>query len=95
MDASAFEARLRAEGYAEIVTNTVAGPKETPVHTHPFDAFAMIVAGEMSVVCGEDVQACRVGDTFRLEAGQEHLERYGAQGATYLVGRRRVEAKAA
>jgi hypothetical protein len=38
---------------------------------------------------------CKVGDTFKLDAGREHSENYGPEGATYLVGRRMREANAA
>jgi quercetin dioxygenase-like cupin family protein len=94
MDTSAFEAELRREGYQEILTRS-AKPGPTPVHTHPFDAYAIIVAGEMTVNWDGGSTHCKVGDTFRLDAGREHHEVYGPEGATYLVGRRTRETKAA
>jgi hypothetical protein len=32
----------------------------------------------------------RTGDVFTLEAHRPHTERYGPQGASYLVGRKRA-----
>ena len=88
MDTGEFEAKLRAEGYTEITTRTVDKQMDTPVHTHPFDAYAMVLEGEMSVICGSETTTCRTGDTFQLSAGREHTEHYGPQGARYIVGRR-------
>lgn len=94
MDTQAFEAELRREGYQEIMTRT-GKPGLTPVHTHPFDAYAMILSGEMTVTWEGGSTTCKAGDTFQLEAGREHTENYGPEGATYLVGRRTREIKAA
>jgi len=35
------------------------------------------------------VQICRPGDSLTMAAGCAHSERYGPQGVTYLVGRRK------
>ena len=94
MDTSAFEAELRRDGYQEIITRA-GKPGLTPVHTHPFDAYAIILSGEMSVTWEGGSVTCKAGDTFKLEAGREHAENYGPDGATYLVGRRTRETKAA
>ncbi len=94
MDTSAFEAELRRDGYQEILTRSVK-PGPTPVHTHPFDAYAMVLAGEMTVTWDGGSVTCKVGDTFKLEAGREHSETYGPEGTTFLVGRRTREVKAA
>ena len=37
MDAKAFEARLKAEGFPEIRTNAYEPNRHNPEHTHPFD----------------------------------------------------------
>jgi quercetin dioxygenase-like cupin family protein len=94
MDTQAFEAELRRDGYQEILTRS-AKPGPTPVHTHPFDARAMVIAGEMTVTWDGGTTTCKAGDTFQLEAGREHSETYGPQGATFVVGRRTRETKAA
>jgi len=49
---------------------------------------ALVVQREMWLVVGNDEQHLLPGDTFALERGVPHSERYGAEGATYWVARR-------
>ena len=60
-------------------------------HTHPFDAEAIVVQGEMWLSEGGRTRHLTLGGTFRLRAGTPHAERYGREGATYWVGRRQVQ----
>ena len=57
-------------------------------HTHPFAVKALVVHGEMWLVLGNDEQHLLPGDTFVLDRDVPHIERYGAEGATYWVARR-------
>ena len=57
-------------------------------HSHPFDASARVVQGEMWLTVGGHTQHLRAGDTFELARGIAHDERYGIEGATYWVARR-------
>ena len=59
-------------------------------HTHPFDAEAIVVQGEMWLSEGSRIRHLTLGGTFRLRAGTPHAERYGREGATYWVGRKQV-----
>ena len=59
-------------------------------HTHPFDAEAVVVQGEMWLSEDGRTRHLTCGGTFRLPAGTPHAERYGPEGATYWVGRRRI-----
>ena len=59
-------------------------------HTHPFDAEAIIVRGEMWLSEGGRIRHLTRGGTFRLRAGTPHAERYGPEGATYWVGRKQI-----
>ncbi len=92
MDITHFQAALQAEGYEEI---TIV---ERPVgyamgdHRHPFDACALITAGEITLVVGGKAQTFHEGELFRLPAGTPHEESAGPAGFSYLVGRRRVAA---
>ena len=84
----AFEANARAEGFDEVVerqwaARTVLGP-----HTHPFALSARVVQGEMWLTVGDNVRHL-VRDTFTLDRDVPHAERYGEEGATYWVARRR------
>ena len=87
-----FEASLSAEHYAEITTVDRAAGYALGEHQHPFDACALITAGDITLMV--DGAACKydVGDIFRLAAGIVHTESAGPAGVSYLVGRRSVAA---
>jgi quercetin dioxygenase-like cupin family protein len=84
----AFEARLRAEGYDEILTKTLAPDVVIPDHTHPFDVLALVLDGEATIDCGQGPRTYRPGDTLEVARGVVHSERYGPNGYSFLVGRR-------
>lgn len=88
MDTSAFEAALKADGFAEIERKTVAPNVVNSVHTHPFAVRLLVLSGEMTVTANGSAHTCRSGDTFAMEPGCEHFEQYGVDGAVYLVGRK-------
>ena len=84
----AFEARLRAEGYDEILTRTLEPGVVIPDHTHPFDVLALVLDGEATIDCGQGPRVYRPGDELALAADVVHSERYGPRGYTFLLGRR-------
>jgi quercetin dioxygenase-like cupin family protein len=88
MQSDVFEQALRAEGFAEIVTVTRPAHGALDVHTHPFEAKALILAGEVRLQCGDAARTYAAGEVFHLQAGEPHAEFYGPQGVTYLVGRK-------
>lgn len=88
MDQAAFLTALAQDGYSEISTSTQAPLHENPVHSHPFSARGLIVSGEMTLHFEGKTQVCKAGDTFAMQAGCEHEEIFGPEGATYVVGRR-------
>jgi quercetin dioxygenase-like cupin family protein len=59
-----------------------------PEHTHPFALRALVTQGQMWLTVDAREQELLPGDTFELSHGKAHAERYGPQGATYLVARR-------
>jgi quercetin dioxygenase-like cupin family protein len=85
MDRDAFVSALRAEGFTEFVVVTRDAGE---LDTHPFEAKALILAGEIHIRAGGAERVYRPGDTFHLAANAPHTERYGAQGVQYLVARR-------
>jgi quercetin dioxygenase-like cupin family protein len=87
MDRLAFETALHDGGY-EIVTITIPPNKLNDDHAHGFDAYVMVVAGQMTVVRNGEHHAYGSGDTFRMEAGCRHSELAGPDGTTYIAGRR-------
>jgi quercetin dioxygenase-like cupin family protein len=47
----------------------------------------MLTQDEMCLTVGERTRHLRAGDSFELESGVPHAERYGAEGATYWAAR--------
>ena len=88
MDASAFEAALKADGFGEIERKTAAANVVNKAHTHPFDVRLMVLEGEMTVTAEGVPHTCRSGDTFAMQAGCQHFESYGPEGSTYIAGRK-------
>ncbi len=88
MDQAAFLAALARDGYSEISTRTQAPLHANPPHSHPFSARGLITSGEMTLRYEGKTQVCKAGDTFAMQAGCEHGETFGPEGATYVVGRR-------
>ncbi|AMO22710.1 hypothetical protein GCM10027034_31740 [Ramlibacter solisilvae] len=83
-----FRAQALARGFDEALERSWKPGTVLETHTHPFDADAVVVAGEMWL--GENGVERRLvpGDTFQLAAGTPHTERYGDAGAVYWVARR-------
>jgi quercetin dioxygenase-like cupin family protein len=87
MQREAFVDALSREGFEELVTVT-REPGAMDVHSHPFEAKALILAGEIHIRVGDDERLYKAGDVFHLPANVPHAERYGPEGVQYLVGRR-------
>jgi quercetin dioxygenase-like cupin family protein len=87
MDQAIFERQLTQQGF-EVSTVTRDANVFVDTHSHPFEAKALILDGEISIeVRGEEMRY-RPGQVFHLTAGTPHTERYGPQGVSYLVGRK-------
>ena len=90
MDTHAFEAALKADRYDEVVTVEKPAGYAMGEHRHPFDARALITAGEITLVVQGVAQTYSVGQIFQLAAGTAHDESAGPAGVSYRVGRRKV-----
>lgn len=88
MDREKFLQQLQREGFSNILTVERAAHGALGVHSHPFEAKALVLEGEILLRCGDHEQVCRAGDSFHLQAGEAHEESYGPQGVRYLVGRK-------
>lgn len=88
MDQEQFLQQLRAEGYEQVTTVTRAPNGFLDVHTHPFEARALILRGEISIRCDGQETVYRPGDIFHLGRAAPHSESYGPAGVSYLVGRK-------
>ena len=83
-----FRQALVADGFAEPVQVERDASYALGVHQHPFEAFAFITAGEITLDVDGRRTTYRPGDTFRLAAGTPHLEAAGPNGVRYLSGRK-------
>ena len=92
MNPHEFETGLKAEQYGEITTVERAAGYALGEHQHPFDACALITAGDITLVVDGTARKYAVGDIFRLPAGVVHLESAGPAGVSYRVGRRTTAA---
>jgi quercetin dioxygenase-like cupin family protein len=83
-----FEKEALAEGFNEVTQRFWEPDTVLAEHTHPFDASAVVVQGEMWLTCEGSTRHITPGGTFTLPRDTPHAERYGSQGATYWVARR-------
>ena len=74
--------------YSEIVTVTREADAFLDTHSHPFDAKALVLRGELRICIADTARLYRAGDIFHVQARCEHSERYGPQGVTYLAARK-------
>ena len=96
MNKQVFEEGLQAEGYSAAVEIKRPAGYEMVQHAHPFDAWALITAGEITIALGlgfdKVAKTYRVGDTFKLPRETLHFEYAGPNGVTYFSGRRESSA---
>jgi hypothetical protein len=89
-----FRALMLAAGYDEVTERHWAPATVVETHTHPFEANALMVQGEMWLsVAGDAARTLRPGDTFHLHENVPHAEKHGAEGATYWVARKTAKSK--
>jgi len=87
MDQQAFKTMLESEGFEVVVVEREANIS-MDLHSHPFEAKAMILEGEIRVVVDGKETHCCAGDTFHLNANIMHTETYGPTGVKYIAGRK-------
>ena len=92
MNESEFKAALLQEGFDDIEVRTIAANVHNEGHAHAFDVRALVLAGELTLGAQGRQTTYRAGEIFTMAANCEHVEQFGPQGATYLVGRRHVRA---
>ena len=87
METHVFESELKRDGY-DVMTNTTAGAKVNPEHSHPFDVKAMVLKGALTLHRDGQSQTFKSGETFAMPRGCLHYESYGPEGAVVLLGRK-------
>lgn len=88
MERDQFIELLAKEGFAEIATVEREAFGFLDMHSHPFEAKALILDGEIQLRIDDAEQICKKGQLFHLRANQPHSERYGPDGVRYVVGRK-------
>jgi hypothetical protein len=83
-----FVNSLASEGFAEPVKVSRDANGFLDSHTHPFEAKALILEGEIKIIVAAQEKTYRPGDIFQLAENTPHAEFYGPNGVTYLVGRK-------
>jgi quercetin dioxygenase-like cupin family protein len=88
MDVQAFETDLKNTGYGDIVHKEgVPGSTNQP-HQHDFAVRGLVVSGEFILTKEGTPTTYRSGDTFEMDANCSHTEGFGANGSTYIIGRK-------
>lgn len=90
MEKNEFLTIIAKEGFAEGVIVDRESNGFLDLHAHPFEAKALILAGELRMRVGEVEKVYTIGSVFHLPANVLHSENYGANGVKYLVGRKEV-----
>lgn len=88
MNIEQFKELLKMEGFGEITTVTREPHGSMDDHKHPFEAKALILAGDIKIKIDGAERIYGPGELFHLFKNEEHAEWYGEQGVTYLVGRK-------
>ena len=88
MKAEEFAQALALQGFEPPFTVQREAHGMLAQHTHPFEAKALILAGDIRIAAHGTERTYRSGDIFHLPAHEPHTEHYGPEGVTYLVGRK-------
>lgn len=88
MNRDDFTLQLRREGFENFVEVEREANGMIDTHSHPFQSKALILRGEIRLAVAGKEAVYRAGDVFELSNGMEHVEYYGPQGVSYLVGRK-------
>ncbi len=88
MNQEQFKQLLGQEGFQDLVIVEREADGYLDLHTHPFEAKALILEGSIVIQTENENISCIAGDIFHLGHAKPHTERYGPTGVKYLVGRK-------
>jgi len=86
--AQLFESQALAQGYQVVLDLRWEPDTVLTEHSHPFDAYALVLQGELWLTTAGTTQHITPGNSYRVQRGAAHSERYGAHGARTLMARR-------
>jgi quercetin dioxygenase-like cupin family protein len=88
MDKSAFETKLKADGFTVIEALKLGARPANHEHGHDHTVRGLVLAGAFTVICGGKPKTYRPGEIFEVAKGVEHSEEIGSEGAEVVVGRK-------
>jgi quercetin dioxygenase-like cupin family protein len=88
MNEEQFRGELARDGFPAPVLVERDSTYALDAHQHPFEAFALIIEGEITIEVNGVKTEYRQGQTFRLPPDVPHREFAGPQGVRYLSGRK-------
>jgi quercetin dioxygenase-like cupin family protein len=88
MNQEQFKQILSDEGFQDLVIVEREADGYLDMHTHPFEAKALILEGSIVIQVDDETLSFNKGDIFHLGHAKPHTERYGPTGVKYLVGRK-------
>lgn len=92
MNENDFEAKLKADGYTEIETQTLEPRPGKGRHRHHFSIRGLVLSGTFMVTKEGEPVTFGAGEIFAVPAGELHDESIGPEGARILVGRKFADA---
>jgi quercetin dioxygenase-like cupin family protein len=88
MNETDFEAKLKADGYTEIETQSLEPRPAKGSHGHPFAIRGLVLAGTFIVTQDNQRTVYGPGQVFAVAQDHPHDESIGPEGARILVGRK-------
>jgi len=88
MSIADFKSSLAKDGFTEVLNRELPADTVVSEHDHPFDARALILSGEITLMVDGVSQTYREGDVFNMAAGCRHQETIGSDGVSFISGRR-------
>lgn len=82
-----FERALTKDGFGSNVVEFAPGTIN-PEHSHAWDARLLVTHGDIAIMVDGSELSYTVGDVFALPANYLHSEVVGADGVTFIAGRR-------
>jgi quercetin dioxygenase-like cupin family protein len=90
MTKTEFIHMLMQEGYPDPVQVQRDPHESLGEHSHPFEVYALILAGDIELIIEGESSIYKPGNIFYLGAQELHSESYGKEGVLYLASRRLV-----
>jgi len=88
MNREQFFQKLEQERYPQPVEVVREANGSLGDHTHPFEATALILSGNIELTIEGITSNYESGDVFHLKHEQLHSEIYGPNGVHYLAARK-------